>query len=141
MRYFTILAVVLSGAALFCACSSEEGPVNSKPVVPAGPEESIFGSVSGFCKDSGGSGENFIACYVCDPMTGEESFSFYPAFSETDPLLGAGFYECDRVPFVAPPLDGTVLVVIGYDRGEFWGMSDPFVWTNPSVMGVIVNEE
>jgi hypothetical protein len=138
VRRVIVLTIALSAAALLlCACSSEEGTVSPKPTASGA---SLYGHVSGFCVDSSSDEVNGITCKVY--VYGEEdpSYSFYSDVSHEDRVLGDGYYECGRVPYVVPPWDGTVLIVLGFDGATPWGASAPFVWYQPDEEGIIVYE-
>jgi hypothetical protein len=138
MKRVTFLIFMVSAAALLlCACSSEEGTVSPKPT---GSEDTVFEGVSGYCLNSGGGATNRITCEVCNPMTGVPHPYFDPGVSDTDPVHGAGYYECEGNDNQMPPLSGTIFVVVGYDINGFWGISDPFIWYTPAVNNVTVNE-
>ncbi|MGD8717548.1 MAG: hypothetical protein PVH29_01885 [Candidatus Zixiibacteriota bacterium] len=138
MKRVTFLIFMVSAAALLlCACSSEEGTVSPKPT---GSGASLYGHVSGFCVDSSNAKVDGINCEVYVYSTGNPSFSFYDCKSDTDPVYGAGSYECGRIPYVVPPWDGTYLVVKGFDGEDEWGASAPFAWYQPDEEGIIVYE-
>ena len=135
MKYVTVIAVLLS-AVLLCSCSSEEGTVSPKAPVPMDQ----FSGVSGFCMNEDG-GVNGVTCKVCSPFTGLPLPNFLSGVSYTHPRYGVGYYECPVSPDVAPPPDGTWLVVKGSNPDTAnWGSSALFQWYSPRVTNVIVTE-
>jgi hypothetical protein len=136
MKYVTTVAILLSGAVLFCACSTDEGPVS--PEATASVDR--FSGVSGNCMNEDG-GVNGVTCKVCNPLTGLPLPNFLSGVSYTHPRYGVGYYECPVSPDVAPPPDGTWVVVKGSSPDTAaWGASAPFQWYAPAVTNVIVNE-
>jgi hypothetical protein len=138
MKRLTLLVIGLSMVALFlCACSSDEGPVSPKVMAS---ENDRFSGVSGYCMNEDGS-VNGVTCKVCNPLTGLPMPNFLSGVSYTHPVYGGGYYECPLSPEMAPPPDGTWVVVKGSNPDTAtWGSSAAFQWYSPSVTNVIVNE-
>ena len=136
MKHVTILAILLSGAVLFCACSTDEGTVGPKATASV---DQPYG-VSGFCMNEDGR-VNGVSCVVCNAFSGLPMPNFWTGISRTHPFYGDGYYECRLRMEMAPPPDGTWLVVKGSSPDTAtWGTSAAFQWYYPSVTNVIVNE-